>query len=112
MQHFILDGERRVVQADVLAWGRWVGTAGSLEIARTEARHLLVLTSFAGVDISFGEGPPMFFETRVLDGIDELECRETSSWAEALVEHEAMTERWSGWADAARSAMERALADR
>ena len=68
MQHFILDAERRVVQSDLLAWGRWVGTVGSLEIARTELRHLLVLTSFAGIDISFGEGSPAFFETRVLDG--------------------------------------------
>ena len=30
MQHFILDAERRVVQT-LLAWGRWVGTVGSLE---------------------------------------------------------------------------------
>ena len=35
-----------------------------------------MLTSFAGIDISFGEGSPAFFETRVLDGIDELECLE------------------------------------
>ena len=68
MQHFILDAQRRVVQTDLHAWGRWVGTVGSLEIARTELRHLLVLTSFAGIDISFGEGSPAFFETRVLDG--------------------------------------------
>ena len=33
-----------------------------------------MLTSFAGIDISFGEGSPAFFETRVLDGLDELEC--------------------------------------
>ena len=76
MQHFILDAERRVVQSDLLAWGRWVGMVGSLEIARTELRHLLVLTSFAGIDISFGEGSPAFFETKVLDGVDELDCLE------------------------------------
>jgi hypothetical protein len=109
MQHFILDAERRVVQIDLLAWGQWIGTVGSLEIARTELRHLLVLTSFAGIDIRFGEGPPAFFETRVLDGIDELDCLETSSWEEALIGHRALVHRRGDWADAASDAAERTL---
>ena len=112
MQHFILDAERRVVQTDLQAWGRWVGTVGSLEIARTEVRHLLVLTSFAGIDISFGEGSPAFFETRVLDGLDELDCLEASSWDEALSGHQALVNRWGGWADAASDAAERTLVRR
>ena len=112
MQHFILDAERRVVQTDLLAWGRWVGTVGSRGIARTELGHLLVLTSFAGIDISFGDGQPAFFETRVSDGIDELECAASASWPEALGRHAVLTERWSGWADAARGAATQALADR
>ena len=109
MQHFILDAERRVVPSDLLVWGRWVGMVGSLEIARTELRHLLVLTSFAGIDISFGEGPPAFFETRVLDGIDELDCLESSSWEEALIGHRTLVHRWGDWADAASDAAERTL---
>jgi len=52
-----------------------------------------VLTSFAGIDIGFGEGPPAFFETRVLDGYDELECLESLSWNEARARHAAATER-------------------
>jgi len=112
VKHFILDPKRRVVQTDLLSWGRWAGTVGCREIARTQVRHLLVLTSFAGIDISFGEGPPTFFETRVLDGLDELDCLEASTWEDAMAGHEAVTERWSGWADAARGATERALADR
>ena len=110
MQHFILDAQRRVVQSDLLAWGRWVGTAGSLEIARTELTHLLVLTAFAGIDISFGDGAPAFFETRVLDGIDELACVDSSSWDEALAAHQALVGRWSGWSDAAQGAAKRVLA--
>ena len=112
MQHFILDAERRVVRTDLLAWGQWIGTVGSLEIARTELRHLLVLTSFAGIDIRFGEGSPAFFETRVLDGIDELDCVNASSWEEALVGHQALVTRWVGWADAASEAAERTLVSR
>ena len=112
MQHFMLDAERRVVQTDLHAWGRWVGTVGSLEIARTELRHLLVLTSFAGIDIRFGEGSPAFFETRVLDGLDELDCLEASSWDEALSGHQALVNRWGGWAHAASDAAERTLVSR
>jgi hypothetical protein len=110
VKHFILDTDRRVIEVDLLTWGRWVGTVENRELARTEVRHLLVLTSFAGIDISFGEGSPAFFETRVLDGMDELAYLESSSWHEAVGRHQALTERWTGWADAARSATERALA--
>jgi len=86
--------------------------AAHRQVARTEVRHLLVLTAFAGVDISFGDGPPAFFETRVLDGFDELECVESPSWDEALAGHRAMAARWGGWADAACGTAQRALAHR
>ena len=84
----------------------------SRELARTQVRHLLVLTSFAGIDISFGEGPPRFFETRVLDGLDALECGECSTWEDALAGHQALVDRWSGWTDAAWDATRRLFADR
>jgi hypothetical protein len=109
MQHFILDAERRVVPTDLLAWGERAGTVGSRDIARTQLRHLLVLTSFAGIDISFGEGSPAYFETRVLDEFDALDCLETSSWDDALVAHQALANRWGAWVEAASDAAERAL---
>jgi hypothetical protein len=112
VKHFIIDADRRVIEVDLLFWGRWVGSVGNREIARTEVGHLLILTSFAGIDISFSEGPPAFFETRVLDGMDELECLESVSWEDDLGGHAALTERWSGWAEAARGATGRALAAR
>jgi hypothetical protein len=112
VKHFVLDSDRSVIEVDLLAWGRCGGSGGSRELARAEVGHLLVLTAFAGIDLSFGDGPPAFFETRVLDGYQELECREASSWDEALAAHTALTERWSAWAEAARDATERALADR
>jgi len=57
-----------------------------------------VLTSFAGIDISFGEGGPAFFETRMLDGVDKLDCIDTATWNEAFVGHHAMMTRLLGWA--------------
>jgi hypothetical protein len=109
VKHFILDADCRVIEVDLLTWGRWVGTGENRGLARTEVSHLLILTSFAGIDLSFGDGPPAFFETRVLDGCDELECSESSSWDEALGRHAALTDRWSDWAEVARSATDRAL---
>jgi hypothetical protein len=110
MKHFVLDPDRRVIEVDLLTWGRWMGKLENRELARTQVRHLLVLTSFAGIDISFGDGPPAFFETRVLDGCDELECLESGSWDEAIAGHKALTERWTCWADGAWGAAQRALA--
>ena len=104
MKHFVLDADQRVVEVDLLTWGRWVQVVENREVARTRMGHLLVLTSFAGVDLSFGDGPPAFFETRVVDGCDELECVETSSWEAAVAKHAALIDRWSDLAEAARSA--------
>jgi hypothetical protein len=104
VKHFVLDADLRVVEADLLAWGRWVQAVENREVAQTRIGHLLVVTSFAGIDLSFGDGPPAYFETRVVDGSDELECVESSSWEAALAEHAALTDRWSGWAETARSA--------
>ena len=73
MKHYILDANHDVIEVDLLECGHW---GESRELAQTEVGHLLVFTSFAGIDISFGDGPPAFFETRVLDGLDELECLE------------------------------------
>jgi hypothetical protein len=99
----------QVVEADLPNWGRWVQAIENREVARTEVGHLLVLTSFAGIDISFGDGPSAFFETRVLDGCDELECSESSSWQDAVGRHAALTERWGDLAEVARSAAGRLL---
>ena len=112
MRHYILDANRQAIAVDLLTWGRWVATVKNRELARTQVRHLLVLTSFAGIDISFGEGPPTFFETRVLEGLDELDCLESSTWEDAMAEHEAMVDRWSGLAEAAWGATQRTFADR
>jgi hypothetical protein len=111
VKHYILAADRQVIEVDLLSWGRWREKGANPELARTEVGHLLVLTSFAGIDISFGDGPPAFFETRVLDGFDELDCSESASWHEALDRHAVLTERWSGWAKNVRDAARRALAE-
>jgi hypothetical protein len=112
VKHFVLDGDRSVIEVDLLTWSHCGCRSEGRELARAEVGHLLILTAFAGIDLSFGEGEPTFFETRVLDGYDELECREASSWDDALAGHATLAERWSGWAEVARGAAARALAGR
>ena len=45
VKHFVLNPDRRVIEVELLTWGRWFGTVRSRELARTEVRHLLVVTS-------------------------------------------------------------------
>jgi hypothetical protein len=58
-----------------------------------------VSTVWLGLDHSFGEGPPLIFETMVFpskDGpLNELDCDRYSTEAEALAGHAAMVERWA-----------------
>ena len=112
MKHYILDAEHRVIEADLLTWGRWFEVVENRHLARTKVRHLLILTTFLGIDIDFGEGRPSFFETRVLDALDELECVQYPLWEEALSGHHAAVKRWSRWAEVAWSATERTLSER
>jgi hypothetical protein len=56
-RHLILDASHRVIEVDLLTWGRCLRAARHREVARTEVGYPLVLTSFAGIDISFGDGP-------------------------------------------------------
>ena len=112
MRHYILDAEHRVTGTDLLTWSRWFGVVENRQLACTEIGHLLVLTTFVGIDLNFDEGKPMFFETKVMDDLEELECRQYSTWNEGLDGHNASVMRWSRWADAARGAAERTFAAR
>ena len=110
MKHFILDADRHVIEVDPLTWGRWLGRA-ERRVARTEVRHLLVLTSFLGIDISFGDGEP---RTRDEGGLTAVTTRVLAALdlVPSLSGHHALTKRWSRWADAAWRESERSLSER
>jgi hypothetical protein len=108
-RHFILvNGE--VVPCDVLTWGRWFQRNQDRFIAKTSLGHETmsdvvrenlgiaptsceVSTVFLGVDHSFGEGPPLIFETLVFGGPLDQEMERYSTMEQALAGHEAMVER-------------------
>lgn len=57
----------------------------------------LVSTVFLGLDHSFGDGPPLIFETMVFppDSLNELDCERYSTEKEAIVGHTKMVEKWT-----------------
>lgn len=82
-EYYILEGrEPKVV--DLMAWGRWFGKADR-KVANTKIGDTTVSTVFLGLDHSFGNGPPLLFETLVFGGelADEMDRYETYEQAEA-----------------------------
>lgn len=56
-----------------------------------------VSTVWLGLNHSFGDGLPLFFETMVFpskDNFNELDCQRYSSEEEALKGHKEMVEKW------------------
>jgi hypothetical protein len=52
-----------------------------------------VSTAFLGVDVNFGDGEPILFETVVLGGPSDWELYRYSTWGEAKQGHAAVVQR-------------------
>lgn len=71
---------------------------GSRQIARTTLPDgKWVSTVWLGLDHSFGDGPPLIFETMVFpaDDMTDLDCERYSTEAEAKAGHERMVAKWT-----------------
>lgn len=79
-QSYKTRGAQKRVAETTLPDGKWVSTV------------------WLGLDHSFGDGPPLIFETMVFesqDHLSDLDCNRYSTEAEALAGHAAMVEKWS-----------------
>lgn len=58
----------------------------------------LVSTVWLGLDHSFGDGPPLIFETMVFPrgSLSDLECVRYATEEEAIKGHQAVVDRWTG----------------
>ena len=100
---FILGGAdgHTPVPCDYLVWARWLeGNGASRVVARTGFAAARVSTVFLGLNHSYGDGPPLLFETLVFDGPLDGEMDRYSTWAEAEAGHEAMCVRVRAGPDA------------
>jgi hypothetical protein len=90
-EHYILKGHK-AVPADLMTWARWLETT-SRRVAETKVGAARVSTVFLGLDHSFGDGPPLLFETMVFGGPLDDEMERYTTWDEAEQGHARMVER-------------------
>lgn len=91
--HYILDGHKTVA-CDLLTWARWLDENNESRIVKKDTvGKSRVSTVFLGLDHSFGDGPPLLFETLVFEGPLEDEMDRYSTWEEAERGHAVMVER-------------------
>jgi hypothetical protein len=92
-RYYILKGKEAVPVEDVIEWARFF-EEDKRRVARTEfGKNNYVSTVFLGLDHSFGEGPPLIFETMVFGGELDQEQDRYSTWDEAVEGHNRMVER-------------------
>lgn len=90
---YILDGKRAVECDDLVTWAKWFGDRKNRRVADETIDGVRVSTVFLSLDHSFGEGPPMLFETMVFGGPMDQEQARCTTWDEAETMHAAMVAR-------------------
>jgi len=86
---YILHDKEPVHCPDLTVWVKWFATADR-KVARAGTDSLYVSTVFLSHDHSFGEGPPLLFETMVFRDGEGDECERCSTWEQAEAQHEKM----------------------
>lgn len=96
-RYYILDGKTPVT-ADLITWAKWFDEDAREKriVKQEEVNGVRVSTVFLGLNHSFGDGPPMIFETMVFGGSLEGLLERCSTWDEAEKQHLAMVERVKG----------------
>lgn len=95
ISHYILDSEGNPQACDLMTWAKWFEEQlpGQRKIGDTTIGEAKVSTVFLGLDHSFGDGPPLLFETMMFGGKLSDEMDRYSTRAEALEGHEVMVRR-------------------
>lgn len=88
---YILDIGRPVPCPDLFMWAKWIENLDNRRTALTKVGPFRVSTVFLGVDHSFGEGPPLLWETMVFEDGDGSEMdgytRRYATETEAIAGH-------------------------
>jgi len=97
IERYILTGHDPIPCEDFTTWTTWMDGPGRLvqDIQLIDAAHNLVrvCTAFLGVDVNFGDGAPVLFETVVFGGPYDWELYRYCTWEEAQQGHAAIVER-------------------
>ena len=89
MSNYILKNDKPVLAKDIMEWAKWYETADR-NIEKTKVGKVNISTVFLGTDHSFGDGPPLLYETMIFGGeLDQEQDRYTTK-AEATIGHKRM----------------------
>jgi len=90
---YILDDEtgEPIPCEDLLTWGKWLQGADRT-VAKTKKGDIRVSTMFLGLDHSFGEGPPLLYETMIFGGEHDQYQARYATRKEALAGHKEAEE--------------------
>jgi hypothetical protein len=87
---YILNGHTPVATDDVMAWGRMFEDLAARVVAFDKLPSgVRVSTVFLGLDHSFGDGPPLLFETMIFEGPHDQYQDRCSTWEQAETMHAA-----------------------
>jgi len=89
--NYILKDKIPVLEEDLITWAKWLEQAalsGERTVAKDTVGKKLVSTVFLGIDHQYGAGPPILFETMILDDnmYDSYQER-YETWEEAEAGH-------------------------
>ena len=95
LRYGIINPDGSVRAAHLLEWAMWFQTAGiesykegGRQVARTELPDgTYVSTVFIGMNMSYGDGAPEWFETMIFGGPHDSECWRCSTFEEAETDH-------------------------
>jgi hypothetical protein len=90
--YYMLDGKTPVPCDDINKWGAWFNYPGVQRVDCTEVGQVKVSTVFLGIDHSFGNGPPLLFETMIFGLQTDQDQGRCSTWDEAVEMHRAAVE--------------------
>lgn len=85
---FILseDGNTPVKEGDIFKWSKWTSDHwNKRRVAQTQVANKIVSTVFLGLDHSWGDGPPLLWETMVFPDNEEMDrCTGNREQASAM----------------------------
>jgi hypothetical protein len=82
------DGKTPVACDDLIAWAKWLeANYKTKHVALDEFDGVKVSTVFLGLDHSFGDGPPLLWETMIFGGPHNEYQDRYSSYDDAIAGH-------------------------
>lgn len=88
---FILKNKSPVYEPDLIKWSKWFEENSDKRILKRETVNgCIVSTIFLGINYQLFTGPPLLFETLIINGIYDGEIHRYTTWDQAMKGHHEM----------------------